>query len=419
MFEKILENTQGKGIPDREIEQFLREWLESISARKILLIPPDATRAYSGAGKITAIIYRLLKNRCQVDILPALGTHSPMGKAQRSEFFGPDIPDERYQIHHWRNTVVKIGEIPVSFTREVSQGLFPEKIDVEINPLLLDPSYDFILSIGQIVPHEVAGMAGYTKNVLVGCGGADMIHKSHMLGAVCGMENAMGQDHAPVRRVFDYAQKQFLNRLPLCYLLTVVEGANGDPSMRGIYAGEDRSVFEKAVRMSQRVNVIRLGTPAKRIVTYLDPKEYQSTWLGNKSIYRTRMAIAKAGELFVIAPGVCKFGEDQQIDRLIRKYGYTGRENILAQSRECKELLSDLAAAAHLIHGSTEGRFTVTYSPGGLTQEEIEGVGYRYIPLHEALMRYPLSLMKEGMNQLSDGEEIYFIRNPALGLWIE
>ena len=129
------------------------------------------------------------------------------------------------------------------------------------------------------------------------------------------------------------------------------------------------------------------------------------------------MAIADGGELIVLAPQVGIFGEDPQIDTLIRKYGYRTTPEIMTFMEENEDLRANLSAAAHLIHGSSEGRFKVTYCPGELTQQEIESVGYEYGDLKAMLDRYPAEKLKDGWNETSDGERFYFIGNPALGLW--
>lgn len=81
-------------------------------------------------------------------------------------------------------------------------------------------------------------------------------------------------------------------------------------------------------------------------------------------------------------------------------------------------VLQDLThGTAHLIHGSSEGRFTITYAPGHLTEEDIRSVGYNFMNISEALGRYDLEKLKNGFNTLPDGEEIFFISTPSAGLW--
>jgi nickel-dependent lactate racemase len=409
-----LENEKA-GLGLEEIRAGLLQSIQGRDLKKVLLVPPDFTRANSGAGIITAALCEMLEG-ARVDILPALGTHAPMTRKQQVAFFGKNIPEERFLVHDWRKKVRQIGVIPGVYVGEVSGGLMDEAMDVEISNYLLDPSYDLILSIGQVVPHEVAGMANYTKNIVVGCGGSRFINRSHMLGAFYGMERVMGRDKTPVRRVFDYAQEHFLTRLPIEYVLTVTATENEKTRILGMYIGRERACFEHAVALSQKHNLNYLPRPMKTCVVWLDGREFHSTWLGNKAVYRTRMGMADGGRLVVLAPGVRMFGEDAENDRIIRKYGYAGRERILELAQTEPDLQNNLGAAAHLIHGSSDGRFRVTYATEHLTRGEIEGVGFGYMPFDEAVAKYNPDALKPGWNTV-DGEEIYFIENPALGLW--
>ncbi|MGI6169547.1 MAG: lactate racemase domain-containing protein [Christensenellales bacterium] len=386
------------------------------TVKKALILPPDMTRGNSYAGPITCRLYEMLGQDCQVDILPALGTHMPMSEGEIGAMY-PGIPAQRFIVHKWREDVVKIGEVPAAFVREVSEGLMDEAIDVEVNKHLLDPSYDLIVSVGQVVPHEVVGMANYSKNIFVGCGGFSMLNKTHFLGALYGMERMMGRDDTPVRRVLDYAQG-LLTDIPLLYVLTVTSRQKDVTCLDGLFIGTDRQPFEKAVALSQQKNLVFLDQPLKKVVCYLEPEEFKTTWVGNKAIYRTRMAIADNGELIVIAPGVHRFGEDMDNDALIRKYGYFGRDQTLAwvRDRACSDLGENLSVAAHLIHGSSDGRFRISYAPGHLSQAEVENAGFAYLPLEQALEKYDIGKLRDGLNTV-DGEEIFYVSNPALGLW--
>jgi nickel-dependent lactate racemase len=410
------------GLTDDPIKDALLESLngQKDQLKRVLIIPPDISRLHSGAGLITAFYYNMLHDHCQVDIMPAVGTHDPMTQEECLRFFGPDIPYDALIYHRWRSDVVKLGEVPADFVRSVSEGLMNEPIDVEVNRRLLDPSYDLILSVGQIVPHEVVGMANYSKNIFVGCGGSRMINGSHLLGAMYGLDRIMGRDFSPVRKVYDYAEEKFIQDLPIRYILTVTTAdPAGKVSIHGLFAGRDRSLFEAAVALSQEKNLIFLDEPLQKTVVYLDPTEFKSTWLGNKAIYRTRLAMAKGGELIILAPGVHKFGEDKTIDQLIRKYGYVGRKTVIDLLGKNKDLQENQSVAAHLIHGSSDGLFSITYAVSKLSREEVESVNFHYQSLDEALHRYNPGQLEDGMNTLPDGEKIFFIHNPALGLWAD
>ncbi len=411
----IYENKRG--IDEKTLKKALADALQGRELHRVLILPPDYTRMYSGAGIITRLLWELLSDTCEIDILPALGTHVPMTQEEWTAFFGTDVPFEKMLVHNWKTDVEKIGEVPASFVSEVSEGLVTSKIDVEVNRRLLDKKYDLILSVGQVVPHEVVGMANYSKNIFVGCGGSSMINSSHMLGAFYGMERIMGRDFSPVRRVFDYAEEHFLKDLPLLYILTATTNCGDDITIHGLYIGRERANFEAAVKKSQQVNLTHVKEPFRKVVVNLDPREFKSTWLGNKSVYRTRMAIADGGELIVLAPAVERFGEDEENDRLIRKYGYVGREAVLRLVEENEDLRENLSVAAHLIHGSSDGRFTITYCTKRLTEEEVRGVAFNWAPYDEMKKKYDPSVLTDGPHTI-DGEEIFYISNPALGLWI-
>jgi nickel-dependent lactate racemase len=405
----------------RELVFLMMERCGAASMDKVLVLPPDHTRLNSMAGPITELVYgKLTGEGVHVDILPTLGTHNPMTEAQLRMMFGESIPLEAFKVHDWRNEVVRKGTVDGEMLSVLSGGKVSYDVGVEVNKLLYD-GYDLILSVGQVVPHEVVGMANYTKNIVVGAGGSDIINKSHFLGAVAGIENLLGQTDSPVRRLFDHAVDTYLSELPITYILTVMEQDydSGEMHMRGFYAGDDRSVFEEACKLARAVNITLLDREPRKVVVYLDPHEFQSTWLGNKSVYRTRKAIADDGELIVLAPALKEFGEDPTIDKLIRRYGYCGTPATLKAIEEDDELASNLGAAAHLIHGSSEGRFRITYCPGegGVTLDEVRSVGFEATAYDEMTVRYDPDALKDGWNTLPDGEEIFYISNPALGLW--
>jgi nickel-dependent lactate racemase len=418
MNEFALAERAGEGISDAQLAEAAERSVAGCRRvpQKTLLIVPDFTRRHSNAGRIANLYYHLFGGGARADLLVALGTHAPMTPGECAEMYG-DIPYSRFIMHDWRKDTVRLGEVPAEFVAGVSEGLVRDGIDVEVNRRLLG-GYDLILSIGQVVPHEVVGMANHSKNIFVGCGGASMINASHMLGAFVGLERIMGKDHSAVRKVFDYAAERYLSDLPVGYVLTVTTAPGGNIHTHGVYFGARREWFERAVRHAQKTN-ITFERPLRKVVVYLEPGEFKSTWLGNKAIYRTRMAIADGGELIVLAPGVDRFGEDAAVDGLIRKYGYAGRERIIRLCEENADLRGNLSAAAHLIHGSSDGRFSVTYCTRRLSREEVEGARFRYMPYGEAAARYNPEKLKDGYCTLEDGEEIYYISNPAIGLWAD
>ncbi len=413
-----------------EIRAGLFEALGKLGERKrVLAVPPDFTRFHSKAGELTEMAWEFYGDRL-VDVLPALGTHTAMTDEQIATMFG-ETPRELFRVHDWRHDIVTLGEVPGEFMLEVSEGKLDYSWPAQVNKLLVGSpkdgspkdgaevaGHDLILSIGQVVPHEVVGMANGSKNIFIGTGGVMGIHRSHFLGAVYGMERMMGRADTPVRRVLNYASSHFGGMLPqIVYVQTVVnKNAAGDLVMRGLFIGDDNECFERAAELSLKCNFLMMDREIKKAVVFLDPHEFHSTWLGNKSVYRTRMALADGAELVVLAPGVREFGEDRKIDELIRRYGYCGTPATLEAVKTDPELAANLSAAAHLIHGSSEGRFSIRYCPGHLTRAEIEGVHYEYGELAEYAAKYDPAVLKDGWNVV-EGEEIFYISNPGLGLW--
>lgn len=391
--------------------------LEKLGHRKkVIAIPPDFTRVHSKAGELTELAWEFFGDSL-TDVLPALGTHKAMSDEQIATMFG-GVPRELFRVHDWRNDVVSLGEVPAEFIHQVSEGKLAYTWPAQVNRILLEGGHDLILSIGQVVPHEVVGMANGSKNIFIGTGGRLSIDRSHFLGAVYGMERMMGRADTPVRRVLNYAAQHFAEALPqIVYVQSVVsKNAAGKLVMRGLFIGDDNECFERAAELSLKCNFLMMDREIHKAVVFLDPREFRSTWLGNKAIYRTRMALADDAELIVLAPGVQEFGEDETIDRLIRKYGYCGTPAALEAVKQDAELAANLSAAAHLIHGSSEGRFTIRYCPGYLTRDEIEGIHYAYGDLAAYTARYDPAKLVDGWN-IVEGEEIFYVSNPGLGLW--
>ncbi len=407
-----------------ELDGLLREALGKLGPReRVLAVPPDASRLHSRAGELTRLAWLYYGDRLKA-VLPAIGTHTPMPPEQLTRMFG-EVPHSLFKVHNWRTDIETLGEIPAQFIREVSDGRLDFAWPAQVNRLISRGDgrgdgrggFDLILSIGQVVPHEVMGMANYTKNILIGAGGRDGIDRSHYLSAVVGLENIMGRAENPVRSVLNLAADRYLRHLPIVYVLTVVgRAADGRLAVRGLFIGDDAECFHRASELSVKVNIEAVDEPIRKAVVYLDPHEYHSTWIGNKAVYRTRMALADGAELVILAPGVREFGEDKTIDGLIRKYGYRGTPATLAAVEKNADLAAGLGAAAHLIHASSEGRFRITWCPGHLTREEIEGVGFEYGALAEMESRYDPTKLHHGYNTVN-GERIFFVANPGLGLW--
>lgn len=416
---------EEKNLSKEELLQLTRRFAEEAkkricsSPRRVLLLPPDITRAHSGAGFITECLYHYFAPEAEVQVIPTLGQHVPHTPEQNRWMFG-SIPEENIHKHDWRSGSKVIGVVPAEFVRTISNGRADWPIPVSVNKMLVEETWDLILNVGHVVPHEVLGFANHNKNYFIGLGGKDMICASHLMAACCGIENNLGVLTTPLRACFNKAEQEFLGHLPDAYFQVVMAyDQQGQLNHSGVYAGDSVETYLAAAKASQKQN-ITVVPPLKKVVAVMQGDEFYSTWVANKAVYRTRKAMADGGELLIIAPGLERFGEQPEIDALIRKYGYSGTENIMKRYREAGEQddLKDLAVGtAHLIHGSSEGRFQITYAPGHLTEADLKQVGFGYADYEQTIRRYPIDKLKNGFNTMPDGEEIYFISTPSAGLW--
>ncbi len=422
--EYFSEGSVTADLAPKRIEALLEGLLDKMGRPgRVLLVPPDFTRFPSFAGEITAFLYYRLARTSEVAIVPALGTHLPMSGEEIAAMF-PGVPRGVFAEHDWRGPLAHLGDVPEALVGELSEGQLRFPVSWEVNKRLLETPWDRIISVGQLLPHEVSGISNHSKNILVGLGGSEAIHRTHYFAAVYGRERIMGRAVSPVRTIFDFVAKKYLGALPITYIMTVRgRDEKGRLVTRGVYADDGYDAFRAAARLCQRVNINFLDEPLRKVVVSLPPQEYKSTWVGNKAVYRTCMALADGAELVVLAPGVAAFGEDPAIDALIRTHGYRGKKAVLEAVERSPELQGNLGAAAALINGSGNGRFSITYCTNGLgggrglTRREVESVGYGFVPLADALERYRPEKLRDGVNTLSDGEKVFYISDPGQGLW--
>lgn len=385
--------------------------------KRVLAIPPDHTRSDSRGGELTQIAYQMLGDRL-TDVMPALGTHEAMNEEELRYMFG-DLPRSLIRVHDWKKDVTTVGHVDADFVSTATEGIYHRPWSAQVNKLLVEGGHDMILSLGQVVPHEVIGMANYNKNIFIGTGGDEGINESHYLSALYGMERIMGRCDTPLRRILNEAQDRFLQDLPIVHVLTVVESlAGGGKVVRGLFVGSTHDVFFAAGKLSAQVNCFVIEKTPQTVVVTMNPDKYKRTWIANKAIYRTRMLLGDGARLIIIAPGVKQFGESATVEGLIRKYGYRSTPEVLRLVKNHSDLQQNLGAAAHLIHGTTEGRFEVVYAPGKLTRQEINAVGYQWGDHAELLTQYNCSGLSNGWHHDRDGQEFYYISDPGLGLWM-
>ncbi len=386
---------------------------------RVLILPPDYTRYLSFAGEITCMLYEKLKGSSHIEVMPATGTHTPMTEAELQSMF-PSIPPEIIRTHDWQNDIERLGTIPAKLTAELTDGLVEWPVHCEVNKLLVEGEWDQIISVGQLLPHELIGIANHNKNILVGAGGKDIIGKSHIIGALYGTEKMMGRVASPVRNVLNYMSQNFIGQFPISYIMTVRgPDQDGREVTRAIFAGDDEECYLQGARLCQQVNISLMDKPRKKVVAFLDPEKYKSLWVGNKAMLRTRMCIADGGELIILCAGLSSFGENSFSDTFIRKYGYRSTEELLRITRESGELEDYMLPLSQMIISDTENRFSITYAARDSFRADLESVHLQWASYEEMIQRYNPEHLHDGDNIMPDGEEIFYVSRPAQGLWAE
>lgn len=385
--------------------------------RRVLLLPPDITRMHSGAGRLTEILYQIFSKEALVYVIPTLGQHVPHTPDENKSMFGA-IPEDHILKHDWIDGCEKVGEISAEEVSQASDGIADWPMPIVLNRELVEQPWDLIINVGHVVPHEVLGFANHNKNYFIGLGGKESICASHLMAARCGIENNLGNLITPVRHCFNQAEERFLKHLPDLYVQVVMARNERDELVHtGVFVGDDFDTYLQAAKQSREQNITVFDEPIKKIVCVMQGDEFFSTWVANKAIYRTRMVLADEGELLILAPGLKRFGEQEIVDAFIRKYGYIGTERVMSEYKTQADMQDWAHATAHLIHGSSEGRFRIKYAPGHLTKDEIEGVNFEHADLQESIARYRPDGRSQGWHRTDDGEEFYFIPTPSAGLW--
>ena len=402
------------------MEQTVAEARRRICAKpkRVLLLPPDITRMHSGAGRLTEMLYQLVRRRGRrarhSHARPARAAHA--GGKPADVRLDSERADSRPRLAR-RLRARRRDFRPASSTKPPTAPPIG-RLPIVLNRMLMEEPWDLIINVGHVVPHEVLGFANHNKNYFIGLGGKDLICAAHMAAASCGIENNLGNLITPVRACFNRAEDDYLGKLPDLYVQVVLARNQHDQLVHtGVYVGDDLETYLDAARQSREQNITVFDEPVEKIVCVMQGDEFFSTWVANKAVYRTRMALADGGELVIIAPGLKRFGEQPEVDAFIRKYGYVGTPRVMEQYRDNADMQDLAHATAHLIHGSSEGRFKITYAPGHLTKDEIEGVNFATPISARRSHRYQPDECKQGWNTTADGERFYFIPTPSAGLW--
>jgi len=346
----VLSYAPGRPISETEFKEKLLEFLTqtNFSRGRLLVIIPDDTRTLPMPLLFDALVAELLPRVKELSFLLALGTHPQMSEAQLSRHLGPRFPHPKVRVfqHTWQDpqTLVEVGVLTKERMAEISQGLLPVEVRVEINRLVLE--YDQLLIVNPVFPHEVVGFSGGHKYFFPGISGPDMVNVSHWLGALITNPKVNGHKWTPVRRMIEEAAK--FVPTPRLGLSLVLQGHE----VVGMFLGEVTEAWEAAADLSAKVNIV-WAPRSYELVLSMAPPMYRELWLAGKCMYKLEPVVADGGTLIIYAPHIHEISPTH--GRILLEIGYHVRDYFLAQWEKFRRY--PWAVLAHSTHVKGIGTF--------------------------------------------------------------
>jgi nickel-dependent lactate racemase len=342
-----------------DLRQIARDALRPIPAgARVLAVIPDKTRD-DNTDLLFPIVSQELAGRrvARLDALVAQGTHPPMTDAEKRVKIGAGaaelpVPGEIFD-HHWdrASELATVGRLTAAEVSTLTGGLMSADVPVQLNRRLAPGTYDYILVLGAVVPHEVAGFAGGAKYFFPGVAGPELTHLTHWLGALASIENVIGRIETPTRHVIEAAADRVTT--PVIGFTSVSTRDASGLHTHALFTGGLRETVRQAAAVSAQVHIRYTGRRYRRVVALLD-QHYDELWVGGKASYKLGGIIENGGELVIYAPHLT--GISTTHGALIEKYGYAPLEQVREMVEGSDELRANLCVAAHLAHVSYAGR---------------------------------------------------------------
>jgi nickel-dependent lactate racemase len=342
-----------------ELRQIARDAVRAVPpGARVLAVIPDRTRD-DNTDVLFPILSQELAGRrvAQFDALVAQGTHPPMSDAEKRAKIGADrstLPLIGELLdHHWDrpSELTTLGTLTAAEIARLTGGLMSADVPVQLNARLAPGTYDLILVLGAVVPHEVAGFAGGAKYFFPGVAGPELTHLTHWLGALATIERVIGRVETPTRHVIEAAADRVTT--PVIGFTSVSTRTDAGLRTHALFTGGLRETVRQAAAVSAQVHIRYTGRRYRRVVALLDA-HYDELWVGGKASYKLGGIIEDGGELVIYAPHLT--GISTTHGAMIEKYGYAPLERVREMVEGSDELRANLCVAAHLAHVSYAGR---------------------------------------------------------------
>lgn len=333
------------------------------NARNVLIIADDLTRP----TPVHLILPEILANLrlaniidANIRILIATGTHRPMTYAELVSKLGEGIPDRFVVLNHRYDEIENL----------VSLGKTPSGIPITVNKNVIES--DFVIGIGNIVPHRYCGWAGGAKIIQPGVSGGDTTAATHLM-ITKDSEARLGQTENTVRReIEDVAEQVGLN-----FIVNTI--LNQEQEIVAVVAGEMRLAFRAGVEIAKKVCGAEFHDFADIVIASSYPVDI-NLWQAGKALYSADLVVKNGGLIILVSPCPEGIGEHGSFRDLIFQ-DYESIERLIES-----DSVDKISAAAALAVALVRQRVDVWMVTDGISKGDCTKMGFkRFSSVSEAV----------------------------------
>jgi nickel-dependent lactate racemase len=298
-------------------------------AQRILILADDISRPTPVWKLVPPILSELEaagKHDRQISFLMSLGTHRPMTLEEIDQKLGPGIRSRfRVTNHAWNDpeAVVDMGRSSIG-------------TPILVNRLI--PEADFVLGIGNIVPHPAAGFSGGGKIVDPGCVSDITCGAFHWESVKYPPREIVGRRDNPISAMID----EVASKAGLRYIVnTVLDASN---RIMRVVAGHPVEAHRVGCQVARSIFGVSIPELADIVLCDSHPADLEM-WQAIKGLCAADLCLKDGGWVIMATP--CPEGTSSEHPELAL-YGYR-------TMRETECLLSEgkvsRLVAHHLVQG--------------------------------------------------------------------
>jgi len=281
--EKIVEESLDNPIGTDRLENMLKPEMS------VVVLVDDITRPTPTAKILPHVMRRIEKAGVpdsNIKIIMAPGTHRQMTEEELEIKLGRQIMD-RYVVYNRdyqdSSKFIYLGEtksgIPVELDREVYEA-------------------DFVIGLGNIIPHISAGWSGGAKIILPGICSSRTTDMMHYVACVAQpvLEVFGTCDNIPRMEMEEIAEKAGLSFI----VNTVLDDRH---NMQGVFSGHFIKAHRRGAELAEKLMVVPIPQQADILIVNANPC-YFDYWQGIKPYAYSHRAVREGGVLIFVLDGI-------------------------------------------------------------------------------------------------------------------